>query len=257
MKSVSCFHLCLITALLTGSAIGQGLNRPAAELIAGNANERGATYRFSNFFTDTDAVITVEHLNNLELQSMQDPGSRALEHMNPKAIENAAWSPVFAGTGGDGLHYADFTVSLFANGTNTAQAPKAFSTSFFGSDLSDTSGGFMIEFVQVTNASRMLTDEDLATLLGEGDQPLAAWAFDGVTEYGIRIGWQGDNGPSEGKTFDALASRLSETTISSDLGSDPLASSTTTVPEPSSSLLFVLSMLPAVFLRKRKKNPSK
>ncbi len=248
MKLSTSISLCTIASFLIGSAAAQNMNSRAAELIAGNANEQGSSYRFSNFFSGTDAVVTVDNLTNINMLEVNGPNSRALESMNPKAIENAAWAPVFAGTNGDGLHYADFTVRFYANGTDNTQGPASFTSSFFGTDLSDTSGGFMMEFVQVTGASSMLSAEQIADQLGGDGQHLAAWKFDNTTEYKIRFGWQGTDGPDTGKTFNTLMS-TSDNRVSS-LGSNEF-SSLTAVPEPSTAFLFVLSVFPLAFRRKR------
>lgn len=248
MKPTTAIYACLSASLAIGGASAQGLVSHAAELVAGKANEVSAAYRFANVFSGTDAVITMDGLSNIELLDIAGSSSRALGDLNPKAIENAAWSPVFAGTGGDGLHYADMTVRFYANGTDTPLAPESFTSSFFGSDLSDTSGGFMMEFVQVTGASSMLTAEEIADQLGGSGQHLAAWEFNDVSEYQIRFGWQGADGPASGKVFQ---------TVMSSHGSGRSASapsqfaSLTSVPEPSTSLLIVLSVFPLAFRRKR------
>ncbi|MFK7909800.1 MAG: PEP-CTERM sorting domain-containing protein [Akkermansiaceae bacterium] len=248
MKTASLTFILSTTLAIQSLVVAQQMNTVAAEHIAGEDKQPNASYRFSNMFKDTDAVVTVDKLKNIELLDIAGPSSRALESMNPKAIENAAWSPVFAGTGGDGLHYADMTLRLFANGTNTAQAPASFSSSFFGSDLSDTSGGFMMEFAQVTGASSMLNAEEIASTLGGTGQHLAAWEFNNVTEFKIRFGWQGANGPDTGKTFNTLMSAHSNDSTGATKNQ---FAAITSVPEPSTSFLFILSVFPLAFRRKR------
>ena len=233
-------HLLTLTIALgiQGTALAQQMTFDSPELVGGQNLEQGASYRFSNVLNGLDAVVTVDQLSQISLLN--------IDTSDTNGIDNAAWSPVFAGNGGDGLHYADFSVLFYAHGTNTPQTPNSFTASVYGNDLTQPTDGIMMEFVQVSGFSSVLNTSSNT----QGSQPLlAAWQFDDKSGYTIRYGWQGGNGPDKGRGFSTI--------MTGDIGSPTSAapvsnpSLTTAVPEPSTSLLFVLSVFPLALRRKR------
>lgn len=236
----------LTAATLTAIAGAQQMQFTDANLTQGSALEVGASYRFEHVVSGFDAVITIDDLTNATILD--------IDSSSTNSVANAAWRPTLAGTGGDGLHYADFTVLFYANGTNTPLAPDSFTTTVIGNDLSGHTGSFFMEFAQVAGfTSVVAADGNVDTIsypdgsslaLASADATwLAAWDFENKPGYAIRLGWQGDNGAPSGRTFGTI---MDNTTAS------PTAN---LVPEPSSVLLIVVSVFPLALRRNRHRAP--
>ncbi len=225
----------LAATCVTGMALAQQMTFSGASLASGSALEAGATYRFSNVTSGLDAIVTIDALTNATLLNLDSPSA--------DSIEMAKWRPSFVGTGGEGSHYADFTVVFYANGTDTPSAPDRFTASVFGNDLSDLSNGPVLEFAHVTGFTSTLPS-------GGTDSPLAAWSFENKPGYAIRLGWQGGDDAGSGRSFGI---DMTNTSVSNQFSLDSATSSlASAVPEPSSSLLIVLSVFPLALRRKRK-----
>ncbi len=117
-----------------------------------------------------------------------------------------------------------------------------------------------MEFIQVEGSTWVIQasdfiDEDSPLQSDSLLSQLALWNFDDKPGYDLRYGWQGDN--SE-RSFNAMMlnvsgfsesfNKLYDTSLTQNL---TLASTPTTVPEPSSILLFCLSIFPLALRRNR------
>lgn len=218
LKNITTFALA--AALLTGIANAQQMSFVDSSLVSGSELEAGASYKFSNVTSGFDAVVTIDGLSNATLLSVDTSSANS--------IENAAWRPTFVGTGGDGLHYADFSVQFYTSGTTSPSAPASFTSAVYGNDLSDISAGFVMEFAHVEGHTSTLSPDSASWL--------SAWNFENKTGYSIRMGWQGGNG-----TDRTIGSYMENTS----------ASSASLVPEPSSILLLTLSLFPLALRRNR------
>ena len=256
MRSITTIITAATLLSFQGAADAQLMTFKDSTLASGEELQQGAAYRFSNVTSGIDAVVTVDALHQTHLINIDADNG----------ISNGAWTPVFAGTGSYGLHYADFTVLFYANGTDTPNAPELFTTTVYGNDLNDSSDSFLMEFVQVAGFTSILNaDESVQTLeyadssqlamASNGSDPwLAAWKFENKPGYTIRFGWQGGDGPEEGRAYNALMTSNGGTSPSTIPGT---VSDFQTVPEPSTSFLFVLSVFPLAFRRKRQEKSSK
>ncbi|MCP5536018.1 MAG: PEP-CTERM sorting domain-containing protein [Akkermansiaceae bacterium] len=252
MKAIKNLITCTFAAaFLAGDATAQQMSFSDANLVSGTELEAGSSYRFSNVTSGVDAVVTIDALTNTTLLSVDTSSANA--------IENEAWRPTLAGTGGEGLHYADFTVIFYANGTSNPLAPDSFTTTALGNDLGGTSAGFIMEFAQVAGYTSMIAAEEgidtityddgsSLALASAGSTLLASWNFENKPGYAIRFGWQGGNRDSSGSTFGAL---MDNTSLSNNSPTGSPAPPMTSVPEPSSVLLFILSIFPLALRRKR------
>lgn len=254
MKALKNIITCtLAVALFTGMATAQRMSFDDYSLISGPNLEAGASYRFTNVTSDLDAVVTINGLTNTTLKDIDTPSENG--------IANANWTPTFVGTGDAGsLHYADFSILFYANGTDELSAPSQFITAILGNDLAaQKSSGFSMEFAQIEGVSEAV---DTAYIQGEDStlpennaaKRLARWKFNSKAGYNIRYGWQGDN--SE-RNFNAVMQNISgsDKSLSTTSNKTPqnltLASSPTTIPEPSSILLLTLSLFPLALRRNR------
>lgn len=209
-----------------------------------------------------DAVISVDSLSNATLLQIDDSPIAS-------STNDAAWRPTVSGltaAGANELHYIDFSVQFYANGGNAIATLDDVTMSIFDTDgdgdYADSNyggDGDVIEFAQVSgftsllsagnhltvldyeDGSKLVTAMDSTTNPGMTDAApwLSVWNFENKNSFSVRLGWYGtdyiasaDNDRRYGVYFNG------ETTPHM-------------IPEPSSTLMIIIGVLPLMMRRKR------